>query len=527
MILISRVRTICKSCRRVINPGDSVEWQKGSRDVTHVDCHLKVLAQQSNYDASWAETSDKHFPAPPGKSYLPYQRAGIEFCLNHRGTLLADEMGLGKTIQAIGVINSDETIESVLIVCPKSLRLNWQLELKDWLVRPLSVALFPDDGDITIINYDLLDDLTITHSWDLFIQDEAHYTKNPNSLRSKRVRKIERKYCSKRILLTGSPILNCPQELFPLLQTVDPRNWDPAGTVTVKTKQGSEERQVGIGEGAGRWTFLRRYCDAKKVEFWKTDPETKKKTKITKWDFTGASNLDELGKKLRNTCMIRRLKKDVLKEIPPKRRQLIVLAVPDEAKDVVKQTNKEFSTMGMSYEQAINHLENQKVPFEKLSELRHQTALLKVPQVVSHIKQCLESVDKIVVWAHHSDVIYQIANKIPDSLTLVGADSERERQNVVELFQNDKHHRVFIGSIKAAGVGLTLTAASHHIFAESDWVSEILKQAEDRSHRIGQTLPLLAQHLVFDGSIDANMLKLVLAKQDLIDRALDSRETTP
>jgi hypothetical protein len=128
---------------------------------------------QATIAASRAADADVTIPAPPGCTYLGYQKAGIQFALERPGTLIADEMGLGKTIQGIGVINADPKIARVLVICPASLKLNWYRELKKWLVRPLSVGIadskvFPTT-DIVILNYDIAHkyERALSFYWDL------------------------------------------------------------------------------------------------------------------------------------------------------------------------------------------------------------------------------------------------------------------------------------------------------------------------------------------------------------------------
>ena len=177
-----------------------------------------------------------------------------------------------------------------------------------------------------------------------------------------------------------------------------------------------------------------------------------------------------------------------------------------------------------AYQAAVAKLRDlTKVQFTEMSEVRHETALLKVKDVISHVKDLMDSVDKVVVMAHHHDVIDELEAGLSEfnPVSLTGRDNQTHRQNAVDRFQTDPKCRLFIGSIQASGVGITLTAASTVVFAELDWVAGNLSQAEDRCHRIGQTDSVLVQHIVIDGSIDARMAQTVIAKQKVSDRALD------
>jgi SWI/SNF-related matrix-associated actin-dependent regulator 1 of chromatin subfamily A len=154
--------------------------------------------------------------------------------------------------------------------------------------------------------------------------------------------------------------------------------------------------------------------------------------------------------------------------------------------------------------------------------MRHATALAKVPLVVEHLVAALEESPKIVVFAHHRDVIAALAAEFPGRVvTLTGNDSPEARQAAVDRFQTDPECSLFIGSITAAGLGLTLTAAAHVVFAELDWVPANMTQAEDRTHRIGQRESVLVQHIVLESSLDASMVRTLLKKQQVIDEAVD------
>lgn len=470
-------------------------------------------------ESSRAIDANVEFPAPDGNEYLPFQKAGIKYALERNDVLIGDEMGLGKTIQAIGVVNADESIKRILIICPATLKINWKRELEKWLVRKLSIEIINNgssfDSDVAIINYDLLgkyhEELR-ARTWDLLIVDECHYVKNPKAQRTQEIfgrwdrdpEKVTTAISAKRrIFMTGTPILNRPIELWPIL------------------------RSTGLFKS---WKYyVKKYCAAYYNRYG--------------WDVSGSSNLSELQDYLRTKLMVRRLKKDVLSELPDKRRQVVELPATG-CEDVIDAENEswadyeerledaraavELAKAGEvdEYEQAVAKLrEISSVAFTEISALRHETALAKIPTVVEHINGVLEETDKVVVFAHHHDVIERLRESFPDmSVTLTGEDSMEERQHAVDSFQNDLQVRIFIGSIKAAGVGITLTAASHVVFAELDWVPGNVTQAEDRLHRIGQRGCVLVQHLVLDGSLDVKFAKTLVEKQSVIDEALDREE---
>lgn len=139
-----------------------------------------------------------------------------------------------------------------------------------------------------------------------------------------------------------------------------------------------------------------------------------------------------------------------------------------------------------------------------------------------------EQSSKVVIFVHHHDVVAALAQEFGDScVTLTGEDSIEKRQIAVDRFQTDPTCRVFIGSLKAAGVGITLTAAHHVVFGELDWVPGNMSQAEDRCHRIGQKDNVLVQHLVLEGSLDSRMARVLIEKQAVIDAALDEIAQEP
>ena len=485
MMITSKFASVCKSCQRAVRPGDRVVWIKGERGVTHAACSAEGQAVVAAVAASRATDAEIDIPAPPGLTYLPYQRAGISYASQRARTLIADEMGLGKTIQALGMINATPEIRSVCVVCPKSVIRNWEREAGKWLVRQVAV---------TVTNYEQVKKLGEV-AFDLVVLDEAHYIKNPKAQRTRAAQALAHR-AKRCLVLTGTPVLNRPVELWPILQIVAPETFDPAGTI--------RGQSVAAGEGAGFFRFAKRYCDAHE--------EYRGRTKF--WDFSGASNLAELQEKLRAACMVRRLKKDVLTELPTKVRQVIPVCNGVQA-------GEDFGDPGDDYETAITT--TRRVAFEDLSRVRHEQAVRKVPAVLEHLENVLENTDKVVVFAHHHDVITALRDGLAafGVAVIEGETSAADRASAVDRFQTEQACRVFLGSLGAASEGITLTAASHVIFAELDWVPAKLSQAEDRCHRIGQRSAVLVQHLVMAGSLDEKMARLVVEKQEVADAALD------
>jgi SWI/SNF-related matrix-associated actin-dependent regulator 1 of chromatin subfamily A len=456
-------------------------------------------------------------PAPQGKAYLPYQEKAIRYAMGARGTLLADEMGLGKTVQAIGIINATQA-KKVLIVCPAGLKLNWENELDAWLVPcPDQNIVVSSYGTVEKINRSstygrnpVLNDIKPQLNLDLLIIDEAHYIKNPQAQRTESVKAAA--INAKRILaLSGTPMENRPIELWPILQLLAPEKWDPPGNPRIVTV---EQKKTHPGEGPAFWEYAARYCDLKKSTF------RVKGRNRSAWDFSGASNLDELHGRLKATCMVRRLKHEVLKDLPPKRRQIIVLpSTGVDDSDLLAELNEG------NYNEVIAKLTVGKVEFEEWSKRRHEQGLQKVDEVIKFVENALDESDKLILWAHHQDVIaaYERSFKAlgVDTVVLTGQTPMADRERNVFRFQNLPECKLFIGSISAAGVGITLTAAQLEIFAELDPVPGRMNQTEDRAHRIGQKGSVLIQHLVLDKSLDARIAKILVKKQAVLSQALD------
>lgn len=493
----------------------------------------KLLSEQVESVAlSSATDADVEIPVPEGLEYLPFQRAGIAYAMKRPNVLIADEMGLGKTIQAIGTINACPEVKRVLVLTKSSLRVNWAREMEKWLVSKREIVVIetrhesinPEGPVVVVLNYEkLLDPLFSKRlmglQWDMLVCDEAHALKNPKAKRTQSVlgvpantkKKVEfqpgLRHVSKRLVfLTGTPIENRPVEMQTLLSALD------------KQFEG--------------FAFLKRYCDAKQV--WAG--------RSMVWDFSGASNLEELQNRLRASVMVRRLKRDVLKELPAKRRQLVTLpasgsealirretAAWEEHRICIERLSEEKDAahaMGdqESYIKAVAALKEAfAASMGEMATLRRLNGVAKLPAAIEHIEGILENTNKVIVFAHHKDVVMGLKKAFGDiSVSISGETPMDERQKAVDRFQTDDSVKVFIGNIQAAGEGITLTASSTVVFVELDWVPGKVLQAEDRAHRIGQQDSVLVQHLVLDGSIDVGMAKSLIRKMDIADKALDA-----
>jgi SWI/SNF-related matrix-associated actin-dependent regulator 1 of chromatin subfamily A len=502
------------------DPDIAAELIEHCDDVARAAIEAVRAEKARALEASRATDSDIEIPAPEGLEYLPFQRAGIAYALSRDTALIADEMGLGKTVQALGIVNADESIRKALIVCPAYLKLNWAREARRWLARDMKVEIatskgFSSDADVVIVNYDVLGKLKerLHHrTWDLIAFDEAHYLKNPKAARTKAAlgdgKKVWPLPARKRVFLTGTPILNRPIELWPLVQAAN--------------------------LGISWYEYATKFCAGKRTRWG--------------WDVSGASNLDQLQELLRSNFMVRRLKTDVLRELPAKRHQVIELeAQSREAKAAMKAEREAYAKVrgeverlekaakaakasgdADAYKAAVKALARGRMAaFTEISKMRHEVALAKAPQVIEAAAEVIENGEAVIVFSHHRDVAEAIAEGLKSkeigTVAVHGGMSPEDRQAAADAFQAGKA-KAFVGTIGAAGTGLTLTAASTVIFAELDWTPGAMAQAEDRAHRIGQENSVLVQHLVLEGSIDAEMAHRLVDKSDVIAASLDAAE---
>lgn len=494
-----------------------------------IKMYLLNVRKQANetYANTATEKPIEQFYEPDGYSLYPFQKEGIRWLSRRQsGSLLADSMGLGKTLQAIGVINQLDDILRALIICPASLRINWLRELDRWLKVPRKISIvntrtgWPEMADIIIINYDILHRFISElrqDTWDLLILDEAHYCRNPKTKRTQHVFGKKWRYSRKReweltpipakrkIYITGTPIVNRPVDLWPLVHSLDPVNFS------------SYDR------------FTHRYCGARRGRWG--------------WDVSGATNLEELQKLLKSTIMLRRRKDEVLTELPPKVIQVIEL--PEDGKGkIIEAERKAFMKYESSlselvvsselaktfdtedeYQEAVSRLKSGiNLAFSQLSTERQRVALAKVPIVLEY----LEGIDeKVVVFCHHRSVIELLLKHLSkQAVSIYGETPLKERQSAIDKFQSDPSIKYFLGSIQSAGVGITLTAARIAIFVEQDWTPSNMEQASDRLHRIGQSDTVLIQHLVFNNSVDAKIAHTLVAKQEVISQSLDSGDVS-
>jgi SNF2 family DNA or RNA helicase len=431
----------------------------------------------------------------PGETKLklyPFQEEGVRLLEKFNGrALLADDMGLGKSCQSLVYMKMHPELRPALLIVPATLKLNWHREIRKWIPEEADdvqiiqgrQAVFNDDYKITIINYDILKDyvdLLTEVGYKIMILDESHAIKNPKAMRTKVVKKISRRI-NKIICLSGTPITNRPIEFFTTLNMLNHQlfpNWFHFG-----------------------------------MEFCGGDMEN---------GFKGHSNTDKLHKILEDAFMIRRLKKDVLKELPPKQRTVIPLEINNRREynkaenDIVQYL---YETEGQEIAQKAIFAEVL-VKFERLKQL---TIEGKRIQIFNWIDNFLESGEKLILFAVHHSTIDMIIEKYPEiTVKLDGRNSPKQKQNAVDEFQTNPEIKLFMGNINAAGVGINLTASSNVALLELPWVPALCDQAEDRAHRIGQTSDSVnIYYLLGNNTIEERMAEIIDSKREVISAIMD------
>ena len=420
---------------------------------------------------------------------LPFQQRGVETAeglLDGRGgVLIADEMGLGKTIQAIALLERRSAYPA-LIVCPASLKINWQREFQRWASgrtvtigegrRPRSTR---NPADVTIINYEILNDwLPVLSAVNAVILDESHSIKNGSAIRTRAAIKLSDSLPPEtlRICLSGTPIVNNPTELIPQLRFLH-RIEDFGGIHAFRQRYGTGER------------------------------------------------LTELNLRLRACCLIRRRKADVLQELPE--RTWIDVIVAGDARVMTEYRDAESDIINYLADTDLTAatVAGRAQQLVKLHHLRRLATEAKMPAVIDWIEAFPATERKLVIFAHHRHIVYAFAERFSGNCAIHGGQTGEERQANVDRFQNDPAQRVIVCSLRAAGVGLTLTSASDVLFVEQGWTSAEMDQAIDRCHRIGQHDPVTAWNLLCADTVDERVNSLIRAKRDLVTATTDGYMT--
>lgn len=434
----------------------------------------------------------------------PYQQIGAQF-LAKKGTAgLFDDMGLGKTLQAI-LACDQVNARKVLVICPASARINWKREFQRFQLIRREVTIIasghdrPQNIEVVIVSFDLVTQeevhaFLMDRRYDVLIIDESHFLKNR---KAKRTQAILGPACDRQaglagragwiFALSGTPAPNNPAEIWPVIHALFPQ------AIT-------RNDQV-----MDYWTFLNRYCT------WREGPHGVQ--------ITGGRNLAELRKRLA-PHFLRRKKAEVLSDLPPIRFETIPLSPEGMLRELwALEDGPEGDAIRTVLEQAKGDGDFTSIAMH-VAKLRRVTGLAKVQPVLSLVRDEMDAgLKKIVLFAHHREVIQGLEEGLHafGVVSLHGGRSNGQRQAAIDSFQNDPATRVFIGQLSAAGTAITLTAASHVLFAESSWVPADNAQAAMRCHRIGQRNSVLVRFVTLAGSLDERITEVLRRKTAVIN----------
>lgn len=451
-----------------------------------------------------------------------YQRTGAEYLAANAHALLADEMGLGKSAQVVLACDKVDAGD-ILIVCPAAVRINWSREFDRFSSKDRPATIIETGKDrpgsgVNIISYDLLASneklrQTVKQTqWDVLVLDEAHYLKERTAKRTKAVYGHNRipgvMHSAKRTWrLTGTPMPNNASELYTHLKSA-----------------GIEKRSY--------WDFVFDFCDGFQSDYG--------------YKITGVKNAPRL-KQLLSQFMLRRKKDDVMTQLPPITFSEVTVERSKVELDPWFYENwrpigvpaflKELETQDKTCKASLNairsghhynfsdSLELLKAYSKSTATLRRYIGLAKLPRVLDIIEEELESgaLNKIVLFANHQQVIEQTRERFRKykAVTLYGGTPLAKRQHNIDQFQNNPKCRVFIGQIVAAGTGITLTAAHEVAFLEASWVPADNAQAAMRCHRVGQTKPVRVRFFTCEGSVDEEVMRVIVHKTREIAKIMD------
>lgn len=445
-------------------------------------------------------TSDLIIKGIKGELY-PYQKVGVEFLLASGGrAIVADPPGLGKSLQALGYI-THQKFDRTLIIAPASVKSSWVKEAKKWtnlsyveIDSKTNLSKIPASTKLWIINYDILKkhlDTLLKTRFDLMVADECHLVKNPKAARTKSIMAIA-KHTPHIVLLSGTPLLSRPVEMFTLLNMVDPRTWNNWYDFTRKYCGGTQ----------GRWGY-----------------ETK-----------GATNTEELHNRIKR-YFIRRHKKDVLTQLPPKIRISKEVQLSPEIQAQYDAAEEDLANYLFEYKGKQSAEVAKIVAAEqlaKLNVLRQLSSLGKVQSAIDVIEATIEAGEKILVFSSFMEPLRQIREHFKDcSVEITGTTSVEDRGPIVTKFQEDPECKVFFGGIRSAGVGITLTAAQNVLFLDYAWNPADMQQAEDRIHRPGQeasSVNIYQLHAL--GTIDTKLHAMLEKKQVIFDKIVEGVKAT-
>jgi SWI/SNF-related matrix-associated actin-dependent regulator of chromatin subfamily A-like protein 1 len=425
-----------------------------------------------------------------GGELKPFQRAGVQYLLKQRRSFLADEQGLGKTIEALATIEVDGAYPAI-VVCPASLKLNWMREIEHWLPARSAQMLDGNRGavaaaHVTVVNYDIvagrLEALTALAPRAVVL-DESHYCKSPGAKRTQAAQQLCAAVSREGLVLalTGTPVMNRPPELISQLRILG--------------------RLGDFGSGA---QFAQR--------------------------FRGPDAHQRLHWHLRARCFARRLKAEVLPQLPAKTRTVVPVALDNEPEyrlaeqDVIAWLRSQPLDLRELDARVAAALRAERLV--RLNALKVLAARGKLHAALHWIHDFLCSGEPLVVFARHREIQHAVLKRFPNALHVLGEDSQGARDRSVRAFQaaDTTENELIVCSIEVAGQGITLTRSSNVAFLELDWTPAKHDQAEDRCHRIGQQDAVNATYLLAADTIDETIATLLERKRAVIGAVTNGRE---
>lgn len=485
--------------------------------VNFADDAAKAALHQHalDYAASTATEASLDIPVPPGRVPRPFQRAGVAYAASRKNVLFGDAPGLGKTVQAILLANL-KGYTRVLVVCPATVRLHWQKFVREWSTIPRVLAypiLKSSDGvhpraNYVITSYEVARDglwpVLMSYEWDLIIIDEAHYLKTIDSQRTRALFGGGQKQyagggiasrCGQIVCLTGTPLPNRPREGYTLARALDWSAIDWQSFPSFKSRYNPGGTELNITA----------------------------KGKVSRFVWEGVGRLPELNARLRCHFMVRRLKEDVLKDLPPKEYELTYV----ETTGAILRALRAERLLEIDRDE----LANNSFSFDggEVATVRRMMGEAMVPGAIEHCRMVLDGMDdKLVVFAYHTSVIDALVQGLKDygPLVIDGRTPAKKRtgdHSIVETFKFDASRRAMIMQINTApGVDGMQDVAEQCVFAEPDWVPGNNEQCIDRLHRMGQTGSVLAQFLVAKDSVAEYILSKAIDKAHVVHQVLDA-----
>ena len=462
-------------------------WGKFNTGDTITDMWLPKAALLKTHNTREVKIDySKYAHRPP----LEHQKIAIEKLVGSKRFILADDMGLGKTTSTI-IAALETDIKKILIICPASLKINWEREIRNYTDRSVYISEgknFSTEHDFVIINYDILKNFydlkdkenspISKANFDLVIIDEAHYISNPQAQRTKLINSFV-KDTEYLWLLTGTPMTSRPINYYNLLNLIESpvaQNW---------------------------MAYVIRYCQG--YQF--------KAGNRKVWNVNGASNLEELRDRT-SRQVLRRLKTDVL-DLPEKIITPIYLRL---------KSKKYEELMGEYYEWFNKNPDESKsltVQFNKLMKVRQVVAEEKIANTIEVVENILELGKKVIIFTNFTDTLHKIHSHFgKKAVYLDGTCSKVHRQHAVDQFQENDKIQVFVGNLQAAGVGITLTAGEAVVFNDLSFVPAHHQQAEDRAYRYGQKNCVSVYYPLFENTIEGVIYDMLINKKNIIDTVM-------